>query len=151
MEESVEIRDLRNGDWFWIHRNILENYTPKIGIIGLALYNTYASHAREKGKCFPSQKRISEILKISIPTIIKYNKILEAHKLIKIDSGKKDGEANIISLLRVRGIKQVKTRSKGGLEGGINLVKTKEKNIKEKNRKIKKDKNNLIKKMTISS
>jgi hypothetical protein len=67
-----EIRDMRDGDWYWISRAVYEYYAPKIGAIGLALYNAYASYARDKGLAFPSQKTISKRLRISISTIRKY-------------------------------------------------------------------------------
>jgi len=134
-KEKFQIRDLRNSDWYWIQREIYENYIPKIGIIGLALYNAYASYSRNEGKCFPSQGLIVKKLKISIPTIIKYNKILEQNGLIKIESGKKKGIVNIISLLKTKGIKQVKTPSKPGLDQGIKQVKTESEAIESKAKK----------------
>ncbi len=136
---KIEIRDLRNGDWYWIHRAVLENYVPKIGFIGLALYNTYASFSREKGKCFPSIKKIGEILGISRPTIIKYNKSLEKHHLIRIESGKKAGMSNIISLLKIEGVKEINTPCKRRLHPGVKEVNTKEKYIKDKHIKINKE------------
>jgi len=134
-EKKIQIRDLRNSDWYWIQREIYENYVSEIGIIGLALYNAYASYSRNEGKCFPSQKTISEKLKLSIPTIIKYNKILEENNLIKIESGKEKGIVNIVSLLKLKGIKQVKTPSKPGLDQGIKQVKTESKAIESKTNK----------------
>ena len=58
----IEVRDMRNGDWYWVSRLVYEEYTPKIGVIGLALYSAYASYARDKGSAFPSQGRIAKIL-----------------------------------------------------------------------------------------
>jgi len=46
---KIEVRDIRDSDWYWISRSILEDFAPKIGVVGLALYNIYASYAREKG------------------------------------------------------------------------------------------------------
>ena len=127
------IRDLRNGDWYWIHREVYKNYVEKIGVIGLALYNAYASYSNGEGIAYPSYQTLSKELKISEPTIAKYNKILEENKLIRVDSGKIDGRNNIISLIKIvnrglndvkRGLKEVKRGSKAGLEGGLNEVKT---------------------------
>ena len=131
------VRDIRNGDWYWISRKVYSDYTSKIGVIGLALYNAYASHAIEKENVFPSQKRLAETLGITTPTIVKYNKILENNGLIKIESGKEKGDVNIVYLLKLKGIKQVKTPSKPGLDQGINEVKSeKEKEEKEKTKDI---------------
>ncbi len=46
MEETntkIEVRDLRNGSWYWIHRAVIKEYTPKIGATGIAVYNFLAS------------------------------------------------------------------------------------------------------------
>ena len=129
------VRDIRNGDWYWISRKIYSDYTPKIGVIGLALYNAYASHAMEKENVFPSQKRLAKTLGVTIPTIVKYNKILEDNGLIKIESGKEKGDVNIVYLLKLKGIKQVKTPSKPGLDQGIKQVKTESEAIESKAKK----------------
>lgn len=137
----IEFRDKRNSDWYWISRLVYEEYSPLIGIIGLALYNAYASYARDKAEAWPSLNTISKKLKISIPTIIKYNKILEKYKLIEIKSGKEAGRSNVIYLLKVKGIKQVNTqgikqvntRYKRSLDPGIKQVNTNDKNNNEKN------------------
>ena len=109
MEKEVskfEVRDIRDSDWYWISRRVLEDFASKIGVIGLALYNAYASYARDKGVAFPSQKTISQKLGISIPTINKYNKVLQKNNLIRIEGRK--GKSNIIVLLKVDGIKEFK-------------------------------------------
>jgi DNA-binding MarR family transcriptional regulator len=112
--QTIEIRDIRDSDWYWISRSILEDFTPKIGVVGLALYNVYASYAREKGVAFPSQEKIAKTLGISIPTLIKYNKILEENGLIKIERRRKVGKTNIIYLLKL-----FKEGSKTALDGGL--------------------------------
>ena len=110
---AIETRDIRDGDWYWIQRAVYENYAQKIGAVGLALYNAYASYAINKGFVFPSQNTISRKLRISIPTISKYNRILEKYGLIKIKSGKREGVSNVIYLLKIhRHIKEFKRGSK---------------------------------------
>ncbi|MEM2292801.1 MAG: helix-turn-helix domain-containing protein [candidate division WOR-3 bacterium] len=111
MEEGVqkiEVRDIRDGDWYWIPRRVFEDYAPRIGVIGLALYNAYASYARDKGVAFPSQKMISQKLGISIKTIIKYNKILQGNGLISIEKRKGKGKTNLVTLLKVENLKEGK-------------------------------------------
>ena len=66
---KIEVRDIRDSDWYWISRKVFEDYASKIGVIGLALYNAYASYAREKGSAFPSQRTISKRLGISLKTV----------------------------------------------------------------------------------
>jgi len=136
IELPIEFRDKRNSDWYWISRLVYEEYASKIGVIGLALYNAYASYARDKAEAWPSLKTISKKLKISIPTIVRYNELLEKYKLIEIKSGKQNGKPNMVYLLKVKGIKQVNTPSKAGLDPGIKQVNTNDKNTNDKNRMI---------------
>jgi len=99
-KQQLKIRDLRNGNWYWMHKIVYQQYSKKIGPIGLALYNAYAFYANG-GKCFPTQKTIAQQLNISTRTIQKFNKILQRNRLIKIESGKAKGTANRIYLLKV--------------------------------------------------
>jgi len=86
----------------------------------LALYNVYASYAREKGKAFPSQKTIAKTLNISVPTLIKYNRILEENGLIKIERRRREGKTNIVYLLKL-----FKEGSKASLEGVLKRLRLK--------------------------
>lgn len=92
--------------------------------MGLALYNIYASHAREKGVAFPSQEKIAKTLKISIPILIKYNRILEENGLISVERRK--GRTNLVYLLKL-----FKKGSKTILEGGLKEINIKENDIEE--------------------
>ena len=38
-QEKIEIRDLRNGDWYWVHKAVIQKYAQKVGAIGIAVYN----------------------------------------------------------------------------------------------------------------
>lgn len=128
---KIEVRDVRNGDWYWVSRTVLEDYAAKIGAVGLALYNAYASYVREKGSAFPSQKTISKRLGISLKTIRKYNRILIENGLIKIESGRRIGKSNVITLLKMRGRKQLPRGCELSSYPGGEEVPTKENNIKE--------------------
>ncbi len=132
---KLQIRDSRKGDWYWVSRTIYEKYTSKIGVIGLALYNAYASHSYDTQEVFPSQNRIAKKLNITKPTLIKYNKLLVAYKLIKIS--KKTGKVNTITLLKVRGlpVNVVNQGGKGGLPVGVKEVYPNNKHIKKNNKK----------------
>jgi hypothetical protein len=129
--QKFEVRDIRDSDWYWISRSILEDFAPKIGVIGLALYNVYASYAREKGIAFPSQKTIAQKLKVSLRTIRKYNKILEDNGLIKIECRKSEGKPNLIILLKLRGRNQIPIGSASVTYRGRQELPTKENNNKE--------------------
>ncbi|RSN76252.1 helix-turn-helix domain-containing protein [Candidatus Methanodesulfokora washburnensis] len=129
--QKIEIRSIGDGDWYWIPRVIFEDYTPKIGVIGLALYNAYSSYARDKGVAFPSQRTLAEKLGVSIKTIIKYNRVLEANGLIKVERKKGKGKTNLVTLLKVENVKQVQTHPVTGSVKVVKEVQTKENNMKE--------------------
>jgi DNA-binding transcriptional regulator YhcF (GntR family) len=132
--QKIEIRNIGDGDWYWIPRIVFEEYTPKIGVIGLALYNAYSSYARDKSVAFPSQRTLAEKLGLSIKTIIKYNRILEANGLIKIE--RKRGRTNLVTLLKVENVNQVHTHPVTDSVKVVKEVQTKENNMKENTIKV---------------
>jgi biotin operon repressor len=129
--QTIEVRDIWDGDWYWIPRIVFEDYTPKIGVIGLALYNAYSSYARDKAVAFPSQETLAEKLGLSIKTIIKYNKILEANGLIRIERRKGKGKTNLVTLLKVGNMNQFHTHPVAVSVKVVEEVQTKENKIKE--------------------
>ena len=58
-DEKIKVRDLRNGDWYWINKVLLDEYGEKLKPIGIAIYNCLAAHANQEGFCFPSHKHIA--------------------------------------------------------------------------------------------
>jgi len=131
---ETEVRDMKDGSWYWVSRKVFEDFAPKIGVIGFALYNAYASYARDKGVAFPSQKTLSQKLGISIKTIIKYNRVLQDNGLIKIERRKGKGKTNLVTLLKVENAKRVQTRPVTGSVGVVKEVQAKENNLKENDR-----------------
>jgi biotin operon repressor len=123
--QKIEVRSIEDGNWYWISRKVLEDFVSKIGVIGFALYSAYASYAGNKGVAFPSQKTLDRMLKVSVKTIIKYNKKLQESGLIKIE--KRRGRSNLITLLKVEDMNQVQTPSVAGSEGVLKEVQTKRK------------------------
>ena len=82
---KIEIRDLRNGDWYWIHKTVLEKYASKIGAYGIAIYNSlcyFTNH--ENQSSFPSYKKISEYANgggtCDIQLLQKYHMMIEPKK-----------------------------------------------------------------------
>jgi DNA-binding Lrp family transcriptional regulator len=128
-DQKIEVRNIEDGSWYWISRKVLEDFAPKIGVIGFALYSAYASYAGNKGVAFPSQRTLAKRLRISVKTIIKYNKKLQENGLIRIE--KRRGRSNLITLLKVEGMNQVQTPPVPGSEGVVKEFQTKENNIKE--------------------
>jgi DNA replication protein DnaD len=68
-DEKIKVRDLRNGDWYWINKVLLEEYGEKIKPIGIAIYNCLAAHANQEGFCFPSHKHIANKIGASISSV----------------------------------------------------------------------------------
>jgi len=99
-QEKIEIRDLRNGDWCWIHKAVIQEYAQKIGAIGIGVYSFLASMADSKQQCFPSQKYIARALGYSKATICKKIKLLERSGLIKVE--RRSRYHRVYHLLKVR-------------------------------------------------
>ena len=99
-EYKSEIRYLRNGDWYWVNKAVIQQYTLKVGSIGIAVYSFLASLVDRGQRCFPSQKYIAECLGYSRATISRTIKLLERNKLIRID--KRCRYYYIYYLLKVR-------------------------------------------------
>ena len=68
-DEKIKVRDLRNGDWYWINKVLLDEYGEKIKPIGIAIYNCLAAHANQEGFCFPSHKHIAKKIGASISSV----------------------------------------------------------------------------------
>ena len=78
-----EFRKMDGGSWYWIQKDIIQRCAPKIGAMGIAVYNFLASMADRSQTCFPSQRLIAERLGFSRPTIHRALKRLEEHRLIR--------------------------------------------------------------------
>jgi len=85
MSKEIEnkVRDLRNGNWYWIHRRILKEYSKKVGATGILVYNFLASLTDKSQACFPSQKYIAESLGYSRATVNRAIKTLEKNGLVR--------------------------------------------------------------------
>jgi predicted transcriptional regulator len=99
-ENKSEIRALRNGNWYWIHKAVIQKYAPKVGSTGIAVYSFLASLADKNQSCFPSQKYIAQHLGYSRATISRVLKLLEKNGLIKRE--KRSRYHCIYHLLKVR-------------------------------------------------
>ncbi len=109
--KKIEIRDLRNGNWYWIDKVVINNFASKVGAVGIAVYSFLASLADRSQGCFPSQKYIADSLGYSRATVNKTLKLLEKNGLIRID--KRSRYHCVYKLLKVRckaGETQMSTR-----------------------------------------
>jgi biotin operon repressor len=99
-EQTFEVRDLRNGDWYWIHKAVIREYTQKVGAVDIVVYNFLASMADSDQGCFPSQKYIAKSLGYSRSYVNETLKALERNDLIRIE--KKGRYHCIYHLLKLR-------------------------------------------------
>jgi biotin operon repressor len=84
-EHQASIRRIEDGKWYWVEKAVIREYTPKVGLLGIAVYNYLASLANAGQFCYPSQRRIGEVLGYSRTSINRAIKRLENHGLIQID------------------------------------------------------------------
>jgi len=99
-EHTFEIRDLRNGDWYWIHKAVINDYTSKVGATGIIVYSFLASLTDNNQRCFPSQKYIADKLGYSRATVNKALKRLKDNGLISVEKASR--YHCIYRLLKVR-------------------------------------------------
>lgn len=99
-KQKNNVRDLKDGDWYWIPKAVIHRYTPKVGAIGIAVYNFLASLANQSQSCFPSQKYIAEHLGYSRSYVNQALRRLEKAGLIKVE--KKGRYHRTYHLLEVR-------------------------------------------------
>jgi DNA replication protein DnaD len=68
-DEKIKVRDVRNGDWYWVSKVLLDEYGDRLKPIGIAIYNCLAAHANQEGFCFPSHKHIAAKIGASISSV----------------------------------------------------------------------------------
>lgn len=82
--EAVKIRKREMSDYLWINRSAIKRDGKTLGANGVAILAAIACCENTRsGDAFPSQSWISEHLNISIKTVGRYLKILEATGYIK--------------------------------------------------------------------
>jgi len=85
-EAKNKVRDLRDGNWYWINRDILYAYGRKLKASGIAVYNALVSFANPKTQsCFPTQKALAEITGLSRRTVLRKIKLLKELGLVKVE------------------------------------------------------------------
>ncbi len=68
-DEKIKVRDVRNGDWYWVSKVLLDEYGDRLKPIGIAIYNCLAAHANQEGFCFPSHGYIAKKIGASISSV----------------------------------------------------------------------------------
>lgn len=84
-DRSNNSRSLRDGNWYWINKAILQDYGQDIGALGVAVYNCLAFFADSRQTCFPSQQYIAELLGCSRATVNRTVKALEECGLVALE------------------------------------------------------------------
>lgn len=99
-DRRFRVRDLRNGQWFWIHKEALGLISKELGSGGIAVYNWLSYFANSESQaCYPAIDTLAKNCKYSPRYIIKILNQLEGLKLISIE--RQRGKVNIYSLLKV--------------------------------------------------
>jgi len=90
-KEKNKVRDLRDGKWYWINRDVLYIYGRKLRASGIAVYNALVSFANPKTQsCFPTQKALAEITGSSRRTVLRKIKLLKG--AWPCEGGKEEGK-----------------------------------------------------------
>jgi transcription initiation factor IIE alpha subunit len=92
--KTIEIKDIRDQDGYWVSTRVLNEYASKVGVIGFALYLAYVVYAKDL--VLPSEEEIAKKLRISMQTLKKYKRILEKYGLIKVE---RKGNKEIIYII----------------------------------------------------
>ncbi|MHA1225107.1 MAG: helix-turn-helix domain-containing protein [Candidatus Hodarchaeales archaeon] len=105
-EENFEVRDLRNGDWYWVERAILQY--KKFNASDKLVYHALAYFVNQKQKCRPSTRTIMELTGLTQPTVLKSLKKLEEAKAISIL--RRSGKVSLYTLLKTKHLKNLSTK-----------------------------------------
>ncbi len=120
---SIYVRDLRESNWFWVHKIIQKQYARLIGSSAISLYNSLACHANSGGECWPSKAHLAEELGVTARTIQRLVRVLEQYHLINVIY--KNGKGNIYQLLKVEPVGETLAPPGGGdmdVQGGETSV-----------------------------
>ena len=100
-DKVFEIRDDRNGGWYWVQKEILSS--DKLLPSDKLVYSGLAYYANNKTQqAYPTVRTIANLLKIAKSTVQLSIKKLVAYRLIGIEKVKtKHGRSNTYVLLKV--------------------------------------------------
>lgn len=85
-QTNMKIRDKRKRGWLWVQNQIVDDWLPKIGTSGLALYFVLARFADQREQaCFPSYETIASRMGVSRRTVIRTMKALVEHHLVEVE------------------------------------------------------------------
>lgn len=100
---SIQIRDKRTANRFFVDNTIIRHYGPGLGPYGIAVYCCLCMHADvDDQTCFPSQATIAELIGCSRRKVHDAILLLEELRLIRVERRQKeagDYDSNIYTLL----------------------------------------------------
>jgi biotin operon repressor len=87
--EKIEIRNLKDCDWYWIGRKVLRLHGRRLGTSGIAVYNALACFADSKTQsCFPTRRVIAQMLGVSRRTVSRKIKLLEELGMVRVEKAR---------------------------------------------------------------
>ena len=96
-DAPIEIRDARNGQWFWVHRHVWND--ARLTASDKVLYGTFAYFANGKDQqAFPSITTLAKESQLSKMQVTRSQKKLEQFKYISIK--RHTGKVNRYTLLK---------------------------------------------------
>jgi hypothetical protein len=99
--DQFEVRDFRNGDWYWCSKFILQD--KRLTASDKVVYSVLASFVNNRQKCFPSTSKVASLAGITKRTVISSIKKLKNYKYIEVNA--KKGKVSIYYLLKVKEVK----------------------------------------------
>lgn len=109
---KFQVRDLRNGDWFWINKQALKIIADNIGAKGIAVYNCLCYFAtNQMESCFPSLNTLATMCHFSTRTVMRVLKELRSLGIINIEYNR--GQVNTYTLLKCVALVTSDTRDRG--------------------------------------
>lgn len=102
-DHQANTRRRVDGKWYWTEKAVIRRYTPKVGLLGIAVYDYLASLVGPDQVCFPSQRHIGEVLGgYSRTSINRAIKRLEKHGLIAVEkSGRRTQAYRLLAVADV--------------------------------------------------
>ncbi len=104
-KEAIKVRDLRNGDWYWSNKLVLDH--PYLTSSTKVVYHALAYFAdNDSQKAYPSLTKICQLTNLKRPTVIKAVRQLEEYHFIKVE--KEQGRLSKYTLLKLTDSRPVK-------------------------------------------
>ena len=119
MQENIEIRDIRNGHWFWMENEAL-NIARMAGPRAFTIYAALCVFASKENKTFISQKKIAEYLGISRRTVV--NGIKRLTHLGVVEVIEKNGICEYVLKRLTGGVKNFSQGCEKSFTGGVKKI-----------------------------